>query len=584
MKAKDAIPDWLGRAFALSREHYRSAFLFSIVINALYLSSPIYMLQVYDRVLQSGSVATLAVLSVLLVVALGVLAFLDFVRAQLLTLAGSRLDRVMSGEVMSALVRIRARGAAAPRALDNAVRDFDVARQFVTGQAAATFFDAPWILIYLAVLFLMHPIFGLVGAAAATAFALIGLANQRALRKPLEDANAAALESYQATQSALNDAETVVAMGMTEPLIARWRVGRRVAQARQTEANGASSGFRSALKFLRLFSQSALLGTGALLAILGITSPGAMIAASIIGGRALGPIEQLVGQWRALLSARQSADRVQQVLDFAQAFEARTHALPAPSGRLEVSDLVVLSPDGKNRILSGVSFGVRPGEFLGVVGPSGAGKSTLLRAIVGLVSPAAGAVRLDGAKVADWPADALGAHVGFMSQQAALLTGGVWDNITRFAEHTPESDADAVAAAQAAGAHEMILKLPQGYDTQIQADGAPLSAGQRQLVALARALYGNPSLVVLDEPNAHLDHAGETALARALQAARARSAAVVLVAHRSGVLAGADTLLVLENGLPQLLGPREKVMAELATRPKPKPELRPVPATQDKRA
>ncbi len=548
-------------ALDAARPHFVFAGVFSIFVNALYLASPLYMLQIYDRVLRTGSLTTLGFLTVLLVVALAVLAVLDTLRSRILARAGSRLSNQLSSTIMRTMVENRARGEAPNPKMSQALRDFDTARNFLAGGGVNAFFDAPWTIIFLVVITLLHPILGLISTVGALIFLGLVYLNERAVRGPLTAANEANASVHATSESALNSSEAIRSMGMTEELSRRWSDGRANAAGLQVSAQDRSAFMSGLIRFLRLLLQGLVLGAGALLVIEQAMTPGGMIAASILTARALAPLEQAVTHWKGFISSRQALTRVKEALN--EAPERDDHqALPRPKGELRVERVYLRSPSNEGYLLQGVTFGIRPGDILGVVGPSGAGKTSLAKALVGLRSPSMGAVRLDGANVADWRPEELGQYIGYMPQELFLIGGTVRDNISRF-ERAPDTDEKVIEAAKLAGAHEMILRLSNGYESYVDQNGGTLSAGQRQRVALARAVYGDPSFIVMDEPNSNLDQDGEQALIETLKALKARGASIVVMAHRAGILSLADGLLVLRDGKVEHFGPRDQVMAKL---------------------
>lgn len=548
-------------AFEAARPHFIFAAIFSVFVNALYLASPLYMLQIYDRVLRTGSLTTLGFLTVLLVVALAVLAVLDTLRARILARAGLRLSNQLSSTIMHTMVENRARGQAPNPKMSQALRDFDTARNFLAGGGINAFFDAPWTIIFLVVITLLHPILGLIAAVGALIFLALVYLNERAVRGPLTAANEANASVHATSESALNSSEAIRSMGMTEELSRRWSDGRANAAGLQVRAQDRSAFMSGLIRFLRLLLQGLVLGAGALLVIEQVMTPGGMIAASILTARALAPLEQAVTHWKGFISSRQALTRVKEALN--EAPDRDSHqTLPRPSGELRVERVYLRSPSNEGYLLQGVTFGIRPGDILGVVGPSGAGKTSLAKALVGLRAPSMGAVRLDGANVAEWRPEELGQYIGYMPQELFLVAGTVRDNICRF-ERAPDTDEKVIEAAKLAGAHDMILRLPNGYESFVDQNGGALSAGQRQRVALARAVYGDPSFVVMDEPNSNLDQEGEQALIETLKALKARGASVVVMAHRAGILSLADGLLVLRDGKVEHFGPRDQVMAKL---------------------
>jgi PrtD family type I secretion system ABC transporter len=533
-----------------------TAAAFSLAINLLYLAGSLYMLQVYDRVLPSGSGLTLLMLTLLLLVAYLALAGLDAVRARVLTRASLRLDRQIAPLVMKAIVD---RPAKAGGARSQLLRDFDACRQFVGGAGIHGLFDLPWAPIYIAVIFLLHWSLGAFALGCAIVLVAMALINEALVRAPLSEANAAAARNYGFTETSLRNVEAVRAMGMTDGLLRRWSHDRDTMLERQVAASDRAATVQAAIRFLRLSMQSVILGLGAWLVIEHSATGGAMFAASLLLGRALQPIEQITGSWRTLVSVRDALRRLG-ALFAGDGPAAPGLSLPRPGGHLKVENLSFALPGHATPLLRGVSFELAPGEVLGIIGPSGAGKSTLARQLVGVLAPSAGAVRLDGADVARWAMGGLGAHVGYLPQDIELFSDSVAANINRF---QPGDDIATIDAAHLAGVHDLILRLRDGYDTQVGDGGAALSGGYRQRIALARAVYRIPSLVVLDEPSSNLDADGDAALAACIRALKERGSTVVLVSHRPVTIGVVDKLLVMHDGAVQMFGPRADVLARL---------------------
>lgn len=551
----------LAEALRACRTHLLWAAGFSALVNLLYLTPTIYMLQVYDRVVPTGGLTTLALVTVVAIFALATLATLDWLRTRILVRAGLRLDRKLADRILGRLIDAPGKASGA-----QALREFDAVRGAVSGQGVIALFDAPWTPIYLGACFLLHPAIGLLTLCGTLVLITLAVMNERDSRPLLNRAHGAGIEAYAAQQAVTEQAEVVRALGMRRAGIARQVDQRRVAADRQAEAQLTGGRYTGAIKFLRLFLQSASLGLAAWLAVTGDLSPGSIIAASVLLTRAVAPIELLVGAWPSLVAARAGWTTLIDLFSGTAEVDRPVTALPAPRGRLAVEALSVRLPGTEAPQLRGATFGLEPGQTLGVIGPSGSGKTTLARALAGALKPTAGTVRLDGADYDAREGDDLARFIGYLPQSPSLFAGTIKDNISRFAEAvgTPAAEVDrlAVSAAQSAGAHEMILRLPQGYDTPLGPYGAGLSAGQAQRVALARALYGDPVLLVLDEPNSNLDQDGEAALMGAVKDAAARGAAVVIVAHRAGVLARVDRLLMLNGGAVVAEGPRETVLAQ----------------------
>ncbi len=542
--------------FSRFRPYFVYAGLFSLAINVLLLVPPLYMLQVFDRVLASRSGETLAMLTIAAVVALFVMALLDMLRARLLAAAGAALDRGLGPRVLDGLLAQTAKLSGAGYL--NGLRDVNTLRSFLGGAGLITLFDAPWLPFFLFVIFLFHPMLGVVALAGAIAMVLLAFLNERLTRRPLERAQGDARRAARFIDANVRNAEVVSALGMLPAVTRRWSRLNDAALGEQARALRLGGFFSGATKFTRQFIQLAMLAVGAYLVVAQDVTAGVMIAATILLGRALAPVETLVAGWRGMVEARSAWRRLAELLEDSALVEPGTE-LPVPKGLLEVERAVFGFKE--KPILRGVSCRLEPGEALGLIGPSASGKSTLARLIVGIWKPLAGAVRLDGAEVAAWPRERLGPHLGYLPQDVELFGGTVAENIARLGE---PDDAQVVRAAQRAHVHELILRLPKGYDTEIGEAGQALSPGQRQRIALARALYGNPRLVVLDEPNANLDHEGEEALVRTLQVLKADGVTVVIVAHRPSLLRGVDKMLVLREGLVERFGARAEVMERFA--------------------
>ncbi len=546
----------LAHALRACRQSFAYAGFFSLFINLLLLLPAIYMLQVYDRVLSSGSVSTLLMLTLVATFLFIVMGGLEWVRSQIVIAASNRLDDLLAGRVFDAVFR-QAQTSGGKVATAQPLSDLLQMRQFMTGPGLFAFFDAPWLPLYIAVMFMFHPLVGVV--AIFSALVLLGLAvwNEYAIRGDLNEASQKSLEAGNHTQRSLRNSDAVEAMGMLPRLRARWLERQQAALDLQTRASRRGGLITAASKTFRVLVQTLILGLGAYLAIRREISAGGVIAGSILLGRALAPLDQMIGSWRGFVSARESYRRLDELLAATPLREAPM-PLPHPKGALTVDKLVLTPPGAETPVLRGISLQVEPGSVLAIIGPSAAGKTTLVRAMLGLVEPGSGEVRLDGAKIDQWDREALGQHIGYLPQDVELLDGTIAENIARFGR---VDSAQVIAAADAAGVAAMILKLPQGYETRLV--GNVVSAGQRQRLGLARALYGLPQWIVLDEPNANLDEEGEAALAQTLQNLKRAGRTVVVVTHRKNILALTDRIAVLANGAVALQGAREWVLAEL---------------------
>jgi ATP-binding cassette, subfamily C, type I secretion system permease/ATPase len=542
---------------------FGSVALYSGIVNLLMLAGPLYMLQIYDRVLSSRSVPTLVALSIFLVGAYAFQGALDVIRSRVVVRAAALLDQRLVLAVHGAVIRL-AIASRHPGEGPQPVRDLDQIRSFLTGAGPIAIVDLPWVPVFLSICFLIHPWLGLTATAGAIVLFTMTLLTERASRVPARAAAQDAGRRSIMVEAQRRSGETIMAMGMAEALAQRWAAVNSRYIAAVGRLSDVAGSFGSVSKVLRLLLQSVILGLGAYLVIRQEMTAGAMIAASIMMGRALAPIETAIANWRAFVAARQSIARLSEALTRAAPKRAAT-ALPKPARSLDVEQVTVVPPGGTVPIVGGVRFRLKSGETLGIIGPSGAGKTSLVRALVGIWQPAKGSVRLDGAALDQWEPEILGQHIGFISQTVELFDGTIGENIARMSI-APNADA-VLCAARAAGAHDMILRLPAGYDTPIGEAGEALSGGQRQRIALARALYGDPFLIVLDEPNSNLDSEGEAALLQAIARVKARGAIVVLVAHRPTVLSVCDHMLVLANGAQLEFGPCDQILRKMSTRP-----------------
>ncbi|MEO1329094.1 MAG: type I secretion system permease/ATPase [Pseudomonadota bacterium] len=532
--------------------------VFSFFVNLLMLTGPLFMLQVYDRVLSSRSFPTLVVLFLLVAGLFLCMGLLDFVRARVLARAGAKFQSLLDVRVFVASMT----QSLAPKDRSRpsmGLRDLESIQRVLSGPAPFAIFDAPWTPIYLAAIFLFHPWLGYLALAGGLILFILTLMNEWSSKEPQRKAIEAQAMAETFEQATRREAETIRGLGMRDAATARWRQRRDAALEAQILASDRSGRFTAASKTLRFFLQSAMLALGAWLVIRGEITPGVMIAASILMGRALAPVEQAIGQWGALQRAAQGWRSLSELLSTTPP-PAKVMSLPKPKGALAARNLAIGSPGDDRPILRGVTFALNPGEAMGVIGPSGAGKSTLARALVGIWRPMMGEIRIDGATPDQYDSDVLGRAVGYLPQDVALLDATVAENIARL-DLEPNAQA-VIDAAKRAGAHDMILGLPMGYDTPIGVGGAQLSGGQRQRVALARALYGDPSVVIMDEPNANLDSPGEQALLQAIAELRSRGKTVVIVAHRPSAIASCDKVMMLENGQMRAFGPKDEVLRQ----------------------
>lgn len=558
----------MAAALRSCRRHFIGVAAFSALLNLLFLVPMLYMLQIYDRVIPTRGNVTLFFLTLVLLFGLVSLSLLDFVRSRLLVRASIRLDRELAGVLLDTSLARRDRTFDA--VARQAMREFDTLRQALTGPAIVALCDAPWSPIYVLVCLVIHPLIGLLVFGGGVLLGFVAWRNQQATGQPLQQASEAAARAYASQEQVLAGAENVRALGMRQAMVRRHLAERNSMIAQQTGASFAASGFVTTSKFLRLSLQSLALGLGAWLAIGNSISAGAVFAASFMAGRALQPIEQLLSSWRSIAQARRAYEKINELLGTREAEIALTQ-LPPPEGRIDVEQISVANATGDGAILANISLQILPGEVVAVVGPSGAGKSTLLRMLAGAGRPDRGIIRVDHANVLDWDPERLAGYIGFLPQDVSLFAGTVKENISRFQDGSgPDQndiDAKAITAARACFAHEMILALPNGYDSMLGWGGRGLSAGQAQRIGLARALYGEPPIILLDEPNAHLDAAGEGQLIETLVALKARKAAVLVVAHRMGVLSAVDKILVLRDGRIEAFGSRDEIIGALTKAP-----------------
>ena len=566
MRARD--PGELGSALTSCRTAFAGVAVMSGVVNVLYLTGSFFMLEVYDRVIPSRSVPTLIGLMALALTLYAFQGALEAIRSRILARVGAALDEALSGRVFDLVVRAPLKGAAPGDGL-LPLRDLDQIRAFLSGTGPSAFFDLPWLPIYLAVCFLFHPLIGVAALCGALFLAAVTWLTDRATRRPAQAATGHGLRRNGLAEAGRRNAEVLAALGMQGRFQARWAGANRDYMDAQQRNADVAGGLGAVSKVFRMALQSGVLALGAWLVIQGQATAGIIIASSILVSRALAPAELAIANWKGFVQARQSWARLSDLLARIPAGQPR-HGLPAPSRTLTVEAVTIAPPGSQRPVVGEVSFALKAGQGLGVIGPSASGKSSLIRALIGVWPPLRGKVRLDGAALDQWePAD-LGPHLGYLPQEAELFAGTIGENIARF---DPAASAEAViAAAQAAGIHEMVLRLTDGYDTRIGEGGAGLSSGQRQRIGLARALYGDPFLVILDEPNANLDAEGENALTRAILGVRARGGICIVVAHRPSALAALDLVLMMADGRAQAFGPKDEVFKRvLRAAPEPAP-------------
>jgi ATP-binding cassette subfamily C exporter for protease/lipase len=530
---------------------------FSAITNLLMLAPSLYMLQVYDRVLSSRNETTLWMLTIMMLGAYLLISALELVRTFILVRVGAHFDMQLNQRIYSAAFQqnLKQSGTNAGQAL----QDLTNLRQFMTGSALFAFLDAPWFPIYLAVIFVFKPVLGVFALAGTLVLLALAYINERITHAPLAQANAMAIAASNLATNNLRNAEVIESMGMLPNLMKRWFGFHGKFLQIQAEASEKAGVVNAITKFVQVSLQSLVLGLGALLVLENEISGGMMIAASILVGRTLAPVQQVIGVWKSWSGTRSAWERLNKLLEANPAPEKRM-SLPRPLGAVSVQGVTAMPPGAQMPVLRGLSFAIAPGDVLGIIGPSGSGKSTLARLLVGVWPAAAGKVRLDGADIYQWNKEELGPNLGYLPQSIELFGGTVSENIARFGEIDPEQ---VVQAAKNAGVHDMILHLPNGYDTLLGDGGAGLSGGQKQRLGLARAMYGDPSLIVLDEPNSNLDDVGEIALAQAVRELGARGKTVVLITHRTSLIGVTTKLLLLREGSSQLFGPTGQVMAAL---------------------
>lgn len=549
----------LQAALKACKSSFLSVGFFSFFVNALMLVPTFFMIQVSGRVVPSSSTSTLLMLTLIMTVLVVTMGALEWVRSRIMVRISNRLDVMLSRDVYRASFK-RALTSGGADATAQSLNDLTSLRQFFTGPGLFAFFDAPWFPIYTVVMFLFHPWFGWMTLACGAVLSVLAVVNHRVTGKALANANKENVASNVVTTKTLRNAEVIESMGMLDTLMNRWAKRQRYIMMLQSEASDKGGVVSSTSKTFRTWSQSVMLAIGAYLVVTHEINPGLLMAGSLLLGRALSPIDQMIGSWKGFVAAKVQYDRLSKVMDDLNK-EPERMPLPAPEGHIQVENLIVAPPGAKSPVLRSISFVAPAGAVVGIVGPSAAGKSTLVRALMGIWPPQHGVVRLDGADIASWDKQALGPYVGYLPQDIELFEGSISENIARF----DKVDADKVVqAAQMAGVHEMILMLPDGYDTVIGSDGVNLSGGQRQRIGLARAIYGNPRLIVLDEPNSNLDDVGERALGVALQKLKETGATVFIVSHRPNILTRLDRILVMAGGTISLYGERDRVIAELA--------------------
>ena len=550
--------DELRAARRESRALYWAVGVFSFFVNLLMLTGPIYMLQVYDRVLSSRSIETLIALSALVTFLFGMMGLLDYARGRIMSRVGARFQTRLDQRVFEAVIR---KSAFAPdEATAAGLHDLESVQRLMGSPVLAAMFDIPWTPFFLFAIWIFHPWLGALAAIGGLLLISITLLNQAMTRRPMARMSSATAAAENTLGQIRSESEMVRAMGMGDAAYRRWQQARGRALDDRIIASDLGGTFTSVTRTFRLFLQSAMLGLGAYLVLLNQLTPGAMIAGSILLGRALAPIEQVIGQWPMVQRAMQGWVSLAWLLGRVPVQLAKTR-LPHPKAALDVQRLVVVPPGDQQAALKGITFNVRPGQAVGVIGPSGAGKSTLARALTGVWRPTSGKIRLDGASLEQFEDRVLGQHVGYLPQRVQLFDGTIAENIARLAEHP--DDEQVVLAARRADAHDMILHLPDGYDTRVTAAGGRLSGGQMQRIGLARAMYGDPVLLVLDEPNSNLDNEGSEAVNAAIRGFKSAGKSILIMAHRPAAIRECDLLLVLDHGVVCTFGPKDKVLREV---------------------
>ena len=535
-----------------------SLFIISLVSNLLMLAGPLFMLQIYDRVLSSRSIPTLTAFVVIIIAVYAFYAFIETVRSRMALRMANLVDHAVGERLFEAAVRLRL--STGPAAQMDPVRDSDNLRAFLAGPGPLALLDIPWVPIYLAIVFVIHPMLGWLAVGGAIVITLLMIVNEFVLRKPTKESTSAINARQRQTDDSRANAETVVAMGMLADIGRRWtqRTGDMLATQRLTSDR--ATFFSSVTKAVRLLLQSLVLGLGAYVVIRGEMTGGLMSAASVVTSRALAPIEQTIAQWKQFITARQAWDRIKRYLT-ATPDRSRETMLPLPKGTLSVRGLAAAPPGMQTALIAGISFELQAGDGMGVLGLSGSGKSSLARTLCGVWQPGAGEIRFDGALLQHYDPTQIGKIVGYLPQRADLFDGTVAENIARF--RPDASSEDVIAAARLANVHDLISSLPNGYDTPVGTNGENLSAGQRQRVGLARALYGNPFMLVLDEPNANLDAEGDAALTDSIRAVRERGGIVIVVAHRPSAVIAVDKLLFMKGGRQVVFGPKNEVLKQI---------------------
>lgn len=560
----------LQEAIILCKGTFIAAGFFSLFINFLMLVPAIYMLQLYDRVITSGSESTLLMLTLIMVILFITMGSLEWVRSQLLVRVSARLETLLNKRLFAATFK-QALMTGGSKGSSQPLDDLTGLRQFLTGNGLFAFFDAPWMPIYIAVMFMFHSWYGWMAVGTVIILSILALINEKMTSKTLKEANELAIVGRGMVNKNLRNAEVVDSMGMLAGIRERWLKGTTKVLYLQAKASSKAGAITSTSKTIRMMSQSLVLGLGGYLVLQQEISPGLMIAGSILLGRALAPIDLMIGSWKGFVAARGQYARLNEIL-LKIPKDKEKMALPAPEGQITVDNIMIAPPGTRSPVIKGVSIDLAKGESLGIIGPSAAGKSTLARALLGIWPAVSGKVRLDGVDIYDWDRTELGPYIGYLPQDIELFEGTIGENISRFGEIDSDK---VVAAAKLADVHEMILGLPEGYDTTIGATGGVLSGGQRQRIGLARAVYDAPKFILLDEPNSNLDEQGELALSRAIKELKEKEVTVIIITHRPGILGIVDKLLILKDGQTVAFGPRDDVMKKLQQQIQPNAPKKP---------
>ena len=557
-KQNDSPKDEIRKILKKFKSIFFQVGIFSFFINLLMLAAPIYMLAVYDIVMPAKSIDTLLVVTAIIILFFISMGILDFIRSKILIITANKLDTLLNQKVYNAAFEMALKYPG--KITTEPINDLQTIKNFLSGPAIISFFDAPWFPIYLAIMFAFDPIYGVYGLVATIIIIAFTIINDFVTKKGLKESINANRKAQNKFLNQIRNAEVVEAMGMRKPLFKRWMKDYYHYLETHTESTSKSSFYTNLSKSFRMMSSSLMYGVGAVLAIIGHISPGMIIAGAVLLGRALAPITQLVSTWKTFTAAKESYVKLNSLLSEFNEEEDKKISLPEPKGALSFINVVTVPPLSQEPVLKNITFHIQPGETIGIIGPSGAGKSSLAKTALGIWKPAAGEVRLDGAEISQYKRDEIGPLMGYLPQDIELFEGTIAENIARF---TDADDAKIIEAAKLAGVHEMIVKMPKGYNTKIGPGGATLSGGQRQRIGLARAVFGNPKLIILDEPNSNLDDIGEKALIQALIQLKQKGSTILFITHKTNILNLADKILFLQNGMLKLFGPRDQVLSQL---------------------